>query len=164
MRSDTSNLMIKTRFGHPLGVGVEIFFHCSQLIRYNPRIRFFLFRPNSPFLSDSGRVSAVANRKNDLDFGQSERFSTFFDPDGTRGRDKHSKPSSHEIPVEFPLSSALRWFDCKILTPKLETIPLKILKIYFLMNLPEFQYLIVGNFKVIVIHPNSPCSEALKIK
>ena len=78
-------------------------------------------------MSDSGRVSAVANRKNDLDFGQSERFSTFFDPDGTRGRDKHSKPSSHEIPVEFPLSSALRWFDCKILlslTPRLETIPL----------------------------------------
>jgi hypothetical protein len=78
-------------------------------------------------LSDFGRVSAVANRKNDLDFGQSERFSTFFDPDGTRGRDKHSKPSSHEIPVEFPVSSALRWFDCKILlslTPKLETIPL----------------------------------------
>ena len=41
---------------------------------------------------------------------------------------------------------------------------LKILKIYFLMNLSEFPYLIVGSFKVIVIHPNSPCSEALKIK
>ena len=78
-------------------------------------------------MSDFGRVSAVANRKNDLDFEQSERFTTFFDPDGTRGRDKHSKPSSHEIPGEFPLSSALRWFDCKILlslTPRLETIPL----------------------------------------
>ena len=41
---------------------------------------------------------------------------------------------------------------------------LKILKIYFLMNFSEFQYLIAGNFKETFIRSNPPCSEALKIK
>ena len=40
----------------------------------------------------------------------------------------------------------------------------KILKIYFLMNFPEFEYLIFVLFKETFIRSNPPCSEALKIK